>query len=113
LDLTIAGMIVTKVLIDGGVWLNIIFSDTLRKMGLEFTGMITLISVPFYEIVPSKAAMPLGQITLSVTFGTPTNYRTEVHQIQSSRLLIIISCYPWATSVGQIHGNTTLSIPIA
>ena len=24
-----------------------------------------------------KAAMPLGQITLPVTFGTPSNYRTE------------------------------------
>ena len=31
----------------------------------------------FYGIVPGKAAMPLGQITLLVTFGTPSNYRTE------------------------------------
>jgi hypothetical protein len=60
LDLTIAGMTVTKVLIDGGAGLNIIFSETLRKMGLKFTGMITLTSVPFYWIVPGKAAMPLG-----------------------------------------------------
>jgi hypothetical protein len=77
LDPTIAGMTVMKVLIDGGARLNIIFSETLRKMGLELAGMITPISVPFYEIVPGKAAMPLGQITLPVTFGPPTNYRTE------------------------------------
>ena len=32
---------------------------------------------PFYGIVPGKAAMPLGQITLPVTFRTPSNYRTE------------------------------------
>ena len=70
-------MTITKVLIDGGAGLNIIFSDTLRKMGLEFAEMITPTSVPFYRRVPGKAAMPLGQITLSVTFGTPTNYRTE------------------------------------
>jgi hypothetical protein len=70
-------MTITKVLIDGGAGLNIIFFDTLRKMGLEFAGMITPTSVPFYRIVPSKAAMPLGQITLPVIFGTPTNYRTE------------------------------------
>jgi hypothetical protein len=70
LDPTIAGMTITKVLIDGGAGLNIIFLETLRKMGLEFTGMITPTSVPFYEIVPGKAAMPLGQITLLVTFGT-------------------------------------------
>ena len=34
LDPTIAGMTVTKVLIDGGAGLNILFSKTLRKMGL-------------------------------------------------------------------------------
>jgi hypothetical protein len=53
-------MTVTKVLIDGGAGLNIIFFDTLRKMGLEFTKMISPMSVSFYRIVPDKAAMPLG-----------------------------------------------------
>ena len=46
-------------------------------MGLQLAGMITPMSTPFYGIVPGKAAMPLGQITLPVTFGTPSNYRTE------------------------------------
>ena len=46
-------------------------------MGLQLTEMITSMSTPFYGIVPGKAAMPLGQITLPVTFGTPSNYRTE------------------------------------
>jgi hypothetical protein len=77
LDSTIAAMTVTKVLIDGGARINIIFLETLRKMGLEFTGMITPTSIPFYGIVPGKAAMPLGQITLLVTFGTLSNYHTE------------------------------------
>ena len=77
LDLTIAGLTVTKVLIDGGAGLNIIFSDTLRKMGLDLAGLITPTSVPFYGTVPRKVAMPLGQITLPVNFGSPTNYRTE------------------------------------
>jgi hypothetical protein len=70
-------MTVTKVLIDGGAGLNVIFSETLRKMGIDLAGLITPTSVPFYEIVPGKVAMLLGQITLSVIFGTPTNYRTE------------------------------------
>jgi hypothetical protein len=70
-------MTVTKVLINGGARLNIIFSETLRKIGLDFAGLITPRGVSFYGIVPSKAAMPLGQITLPVTFGTPINYRTE------------------------------------
>ena len=70
-------MTFTKVLIDGGAGLNIIFSEMLRKMGLQLTRMITLTSTPFYGIVPGKAAMPLEQITLPVTFGTPSNYRIE------------------------------------
>ena len=39
--------------------------------------MITPTSTPFYGIVPGKAAMPLGQITLPFTFRTPSNYHTE------------------------------------
>jgi hypothetical protein len=75
-------MTVTKVLIDGGAGLKIIFLETLRKMGLDFAGLITPTGVPFYGIVPGKAAMPLGQITLSITFGTQTNYRTELIQFE-------------------------------
>jgi hypothetical protein len=60
LDPTIIGMTVTKVLIDGGSGINIIFLETQRKMALEFAGMITPTSVPFYGIVPGNVAMPLG-----------------------------------------------------
>ncbi|XP_066323532.1 uncharacterized protein [Miscanthus floridulus] len=72
-----AGMIVPKVLIDGGVGLNIIFADTLKKIGLDFTSLLTPTDIPFYGIVPNKAAMPLGQITLPVMFGIPNDFRTE------------------------------------
>jgi hypothetical protein len=34
-------MTVIKVLIDGGAGLNIIFLEMLRKMGLDFAGLIT------------------------------------------------------------------------
>jgi len=74
---TIAGMIVPKVLIDGGVGLNIIFADTLKKIGLDFTSLLTPTNVPFYGIVPGKAAMPLEQITLLVMFGNPNNFLME------------------------------------
>ena len=69
-------MTVTKVLIDGGARLNITFLETLRKMGIQLARMITPTSVPFYGIVSDKAAMPLGQITLLVTFETLSNYHT-------------------------------------
>jgi hypothetical protein len=50
------------------------FLETLRKMGLDFARLITPIGVPFYGIVSNKAAVPLGQITLPITFETQTNY---------------------------------------
>jgi hypothetical protein len=56
---TIAGIIVPKVQIDGGAGLNIIFIATLKKIGLDFTSLLTPTDVPFYGIVFGKAAMPL------------------------------------------------------
>jgi hypothetical protein len=51
-------------------------------MGLDLAGLITPTGIPFYGIVPRKAAMPLGQITLPVTFGTQANYWTEFIQFE-------------------------------
>jgi hypothetical protein len=56
--------------------------ETLKKMGLDFVGLITPIGIPFYGIVPGKAVMPLGQITLPITFGTQANYQTEFIQFE-------------------------------
>jgi hypothetical protein len=77
LDPMVAEVRLTKVLIDGGSGLNLIFASTLRKTGLDFTNMLTLSKSPFYGIVPGNAAHPLGTMVLPVTFGTRENYRTE------------------------------------
>ena len=77
LDPTVAGSRLTKVLIDGGSGLNVLFAATLKKMGLDIKDMLTPSSSPFYGIVPGNAAIPLGQVVLPVTFGTKENYRTE------------------------------------
>jgi hypothetical protein len=67
-----------KVLIDGGRGLNVLFTKTLKKMRLDITHMLTKSTSPFYGIVPGNAAIPLGLVVLSVTFGeTRENYRTE------------------------------------
>ena len=31
----------------------------------------------FHGVIPGASSIPIGQITLPVTFGTPENYRTE------------------------------------
>jgi hypothetical protein len=77
LDPVVAEVRLTKVLIDGGSGLNLIFANTLRKMGLDFTDMLVPSKSPFYGIVPGNAVHPLGTVVLPVTFGTRENYRTE------------------------------------
>jgi hypothetical protein len=73
----VAEVRLTKVLIDSGSGLNLIFASTLRKMGLDFTDMLVPSKSPFYGIVPGNVAHPLGTVVLPVTFGMRENYRTE------------------------------------
>jgi hypothetical protein len=77
LDLVVAEVKLTRVLIDGESGLNLIFASTLRKMGMDLTDMLVPSKSPFYSIVPSNTAYPLGTVVLPVTFGTRENYRTE------------------------------------
>src|SRR5688572_6252768 len=77
LDPVVAGSKLTKVLIDGGSGLNVIFAKTLRKMCLDIMDMLTPTDSPFYGIVPGNVAIPLGQVVLPVTFGTKEHYHTE------------------------------------
>jgi hypothetical protein len=56
----VAGSKLNKVLIDGGSGLNVLFTKTLKKMKLDITHMLTKSNTPFYGIVPSNAAIPLG-----------------------------------------------------
>jgi hypothetical protein len=74
----VAGSKLNEVLIDGGSGLNILFTKTLKKMKLDITHMLTKSTSPFYGIVPENAAIPLGSVVLTVTFGeSRDNYRTE------------------------------------
>jgi hypothetical protein len=77
LDPVVAEVRLTKVLIDGGSGLDLIFASTLRKMGLDLSGMLVLSKSPFYGIVSGNAMHPLGTVVLPVTFGMRENYRTE------------------------------------
>jgi hypothetical protein len=94
LDLVVAEVMLTKVLIDGGSSLNLIFASTLRKMGLDFTDMLVPSKSPFYDIVLGNAAHPLGTVVLPVTFSTRENYRTEFinSKLLTSNLLIMPYC---------------------
>jgi hypothetical protein len=46
LDPVVASVKLTRVLIDGGSGLNLLFTSTLKKMGLDITDMLTLSKAP-------------------------------------------------------------------
>jgi hypothetical protein len=74
----VAGSKLNKVLIEGVSGLNVLFTKTLKKMKLDITHMLTKSNTPFYGIVPSNMAIPLGSVVLLVTFReSRDNYRTE------------------------------------
>jgi hypothetical protein len=66
----------TKVLMDGGSSLNIIYVETLGLLGIDLS-MIRAGAAPFHGIIPEKRILPLGQLDLPVCFGTPSNFRKE------------------------------------
>jgi hypothetical protein len=75
-DPVIGNARLTKVLMDGGNSLNIIYAETLGLLGIDLS-MIRAGAAPFHGIVPGKRILPLGQLDLPVCFGTPSNFRRE------------------------------------
>ena len=65
-----------KVLIDRGSALNILFTGSLEELGIKKEDLTPMDS-PFWGIIPGKASLPLGQITLSVQFGTAKHFYVD------------------------------------
>src|SRR4051812_24035468 len=70
------GYRLTKVLMDGGSGLNLIYEETLQKMEIDWN-RIERSNTTFRGIIPSQEARCTRKITLDVVFGTPDNYRSE------------------------------------
>jgi hypothetical protein len=70
------GTFLPKTLVDGGNSLNIIFTETLRKMDFDFS-KVTACDEPFYGVMPNKAVYPIGRVCLLVIFGKHDNFRIE------------------------------------
>jgi hypothetical protein len=75
-DLVIRESRVKKVLVDEGSNINITFPRTLLGLGVALKELHES-DTPFFGIVPTEGEYPLGHIYMSVTFGTPENYKTE------------------------------------
>jgi hypothetical protein len=66
----------TKVLMDGGSSLNIIYVETLGLLEIDLS-TIRAGAAPFHGIIPGKRVLPLGQLDLPVCFRTPSNFHRE------------------------------------
>jgi hypothetical protein len=75
-NLIVGTTCLTKVLMDGGSGLNILYASTLDKIGIPQSSLHRS-KAPFYGIVPGKKVVPLRHIRLNVTFGQSNNFRKE------------------------------------
>ena len=61
---------------DGGNSLNLIYKDTIRKMGIDLS-RIKPTNTTFKVVIPGVEARCTGSITLGVVFDSPENFRSE------------------------------------
>jgi hypothetical protein len=66
----------SKVLMDGGSSLNILYVHTLRLLGIGLD-QLRPSTMPLHGVAPGKRIQPLGQIDLPIWFGTPDSCRKE------------------------------------
>src|SRR5512132_2750720 len=72
----IDGYHLTHVLMDGGCSLNLVYEDTVRRMGID-SSRISKINTTFEGVIPGIEAYSRGSVILEVTFGSPGNSRRE------------------------------------
>jgi hypothetical protein len=72
-DPVVGNVMLTKVLMDRGNSLNIIYAETLGLLQIDLS-TIRAGAAPFHGIIPGKRVQPLGQLDLPICFGTPSNF---------------------------------------
>ena len=61
---------------DGGNDLNLLYQDTVRKLGINPV-VIHLGNTSFQGVTPGPDTPSMGSLTLEVMFGSPDNFRSE------------------------------------
>ena len=99
LDPMIDGYHLTRVLMDGGSSLNLIYDDTVRRMGIN-PSRISQSNITFEGVIPGVKAYSRGSVILKVIFGSPGNSRSE-------ELLFIIA--PFQSDYHALLGRTAFA----
>jgi hypothetical protein len=66
----------SKVLIDNGSSINIMYRDTMQKLGIK-ENILEPSKTTFHGIVPGLSCAPMGKIRIDVMFGSRDNCRVE------------------------------------
>ena len=99
LDPIINGYRLTRVLMDGGSSLNLIYKDTIHRMGIN-PSRISQSNTAFEGVIPDVEAYDRGSVVLEVTFGSPGNSTSE-------ELLFIIA--PFQSDYHALLGRTAFA----
>ena len=99
LDPIIDRYCLTRVLMDGGSSLNLIYEDTVRRMGIN-PSRISQSNTTFEGVIPGIEAYGRGSVVLEVTFGSRGNSRCE-------ELLFTIA--PFQSSYNTLLGRTAFA----
>jgi hypothetical protein len=113
-DPIIGNVRLSKVLMDGGSSLNIIYAETLELLGVD-RSEVRVGAAPFHGIAPGKRILPLGQIDLPICFGTPSNFRKETltFEVVAGRVPRDLPCGVGKAVLRQVHGRPQLHLPQA
>ena len=84
---------------DGGSSLNLLYQDTVHKMGID-PSRIKPTKTTFKGVIPGVEACCTGSITLEVVFGSPDNFRSEE---------LIFNIVPFCSGYHALLGRTTFA----
>ena len=89
----------TRVLMDGGSSMNLLYQDTVRKMGID-PSRIKPTKTTFKGVILGVEANCTGSVTLEVVFGSPDNFRSEE---------LIFDIVPFRSGYHALLGRTTFA----
>jgi hypothetical protein len=104
----------TKVLMDRGSGLNLMYLNTFEGLGLTHD-LLQSSPHPFYGVVSGKQYVPHQRVTLPVTFEDASNYHNEMlafEVVDFFRHYHVILGYPWYVKFMAIPNYTYLKLKI-
>ena len=84
---------------DGGSSLNLLYQDTVRKMGID-PSRIKPTKTTFKCVIPGVEANCTGSVTLEVVFGSPDNFQSEE---------LIFNIVPFRSGYHTLLGRTAFA----